>query len=276
MQARAAADSGADVVFACGGDGTVHEVMQELVGTPVAALGIVPMGSANALARHFGLSLDPVEAALGQLHGRSELIPLGKVAFAGGCRYFAVMAGAGADGALAYELVTEHKSGWGRLAYYVHAARMFATRRFRPFAVEYLETDTGRAVTGQAVCAMAVRVRSLGGIFGRITGRGLAEDQLRLVLVRPPAPISLPVWFICGWLRLERVNPLVRVVEVSEFSCGALTNPAPHFEADGEWLGRLPMRVSVAPNALRVLLPAGPDIPALVDGHGAAAHNGAY
>lgn len=257
-QARAAAQAGANVVFACGGDGTVHEVMQGLAGAPVAALGIVPMGSANALARHFGLSLDPLEAALEQLRGRSEVISLGKVEFAGGIRYFAVMAGAGPDGALIYELETEHKSSWGRLAYYVHAARLFATRRFRPFAVDYVEAETGRAVTEQAVCAIAVRVGSLGGIFGKITGRGATtEDRLRLVLVRPPALISLPVWFVYGWLALERVNPLVRIVEVSEFSCVALANPAPHFEADGEWLGRLPMRVSVAPDALRVRLPAG-------------------
>jgi diacylglycerol kinase family enzyme len=45
-------------------------------------------------------------------------------------------------------------------------------------------------------------------------------------------------------------------VEVSGFSCDPLANPAPHFEADGEWLGRLPMRVSLAPDALRVRLPA--------------------
>ena len=81
------------------------------------------------------------------------------------------------------------------------------------------------------------------------------EDRTWLVLVRPPAVISLPLWFVCGWLGLERINPLVRMVEVGGFSCDALTNPAPHFEADGEWLGRLPMRVSVAPGALRVRLP---------------------
>lgn len=256
LQARAAAEAGAEVVFACGGDGTVHDVMQGLVGAPVAALGIVPMGSANALARHFGLPHDPVEAALEQMRGNSQLVQVGKIEFAGGSRYFAVMAGAGPDGVLVYELATEHKSHWGRLAYYVHAARLFATRRFRPFAVEYVEAVTGRAVTERAICAMAVRVGSLGGIFGRITGQGLAEDRLRMVLVRPPAAISLPVWFVCGWLGLERINPLVRIVEVSGFSCVALTDRAPHFEADGEWLGRLPMRVSLAPEALRVRLPA--------------------
>lgn len=259
MQARAAAEAGADVVFACGGDGTVHEVMQGLVGAPVAALGIVPMGSANALARHFGLPLDPLEAALGQLRGISELFSLGRVEFAGGSRYFAVMAGAGPDGALVYELGTERKSGWGRLAYYVHAARLFATRRFRPFAVEYADCATGRTAAERAVCAMAVRVGSLGGIFGRITGQGLAEDRMRMVLVRPPAVISLPLWFVCGWLGSERINPLVKMVDVSGFSCDELTSPAPHFEADGEWLGRLPMRVSMAPEALRVRLPASRD-----------------
>jgi hypothetical protein len=100
-----------------------------------------------------------------------------------------------------------------------------------------------------------VRVRSLGGIFGRITGRGSGDDHLRMVLVRPPAVISLPAWFTCGWLGLGWVNPLVKIAEVTEFSCVERNKPTPHFEADGEWLGRLPMRVSLAPDALRVRRP---------------------
>jgi len=257
--ARRAAEGGADAVFACGGDGTVHEVMQGLVaegGGGSAALGIVPMGSANALARHLGLSLEPVQAALDQALGICESVSVGKVEFAGESRYFAVMAGAGPDGALVYELETAHKAGWGRFAYYVHALRLFATRRFKAFSVEYRETATGRRMAEQAVCAMAVRVSSLGGIFGRLTGRVTPEaGRLRLVLVRPPALISLPVWFVCGWLGLERFNVLVRFASVSEFACAPVAGDSPHFEADGEWLGRLPIRVSMVPDALRILLP---------------------
>ena len=49
--ALAAVRQGYDAVFACGGDGTVHEVLQSLVGTKVA-LGVVPLGTANALAQN--------------------------------------------------------------------------------------------------------------------------------------------------------------------------------------------------------------------------------
>jgi diacylglycerol kinase family enzyme len=79
VQARQAVSNGADVIFACGGDGTVHEVLQGLVsenGIPGAALGIVPVGSANALARHLRLPLDPVEAALAQIRGIDRTIPV--------------------------------------------------------------------------------------------------------------------------------------------------------------------------------------------------------
>ena len=47
-----------DVVVAVGGDGTVHEVAKRLIGTPMA-LGILPTGSGNGLARHIGLPMDP-------------------------------------------------------------------------------------------------------------------------------------------------------------------------------------------------------------------------
>ncbi len=58
---RDAVDRGFDAVLACGGDGTINEAAQGLVGTEVA-LGVLPGGSTNVLARSLGVPMDPVEA----------------------------------------------------------------------------------------------------------------------------------------------------------------------------------------------------------------------
>ena len=260
LQARKAIEAGAEIIFACGGDGTVHEVMQGLVtetGESRAALGILPLGSANALARHLKLSLKPAEAALQQIRGTAVAIPVGKLTCDQQVRYFVVMAGAGPDGALVYNLAMGYKSGLGRLAYYVHAARLFATQYFRSFEVAYTETSGSQASTMQAVCAMSVRVSNLGGLFGRLTRRrvSLSEDRLQLLIVRPPAILSLPLWFVCGWLHLQRLNPFLRRVEAKEFSCRGESGTGVHVEADGEWIGRLPVQVSLISGALRLLIP---------------------
>ena len=52
-EARRAMDAGCDTIFACGGDGTVHNLVQVLANTPVA-LGVFPIGTANALAHDLG------------------------------------------------------------------------------------------------------------------------------------------------------------------------------------------------------------------------------
>src|ERR1017187_8664988 len=57
-QTRAAISGGCDTIFACGGDGTINDVLQGLVGSK-AALGVIPLGTANALAHDLGLPLSP-------------------------------------------------------------------------------------------------------------------------------------------------------------------------------------------------------------------------
>src|SRR5579859_5134170 len=90
--ALAAVRQGYDAVLACGGDGTVHEVLQSLVGTDVA-LGVVPLGTANALAQNLGLGRDPLKAVNALVTARPVEVPVGRIYFqekngAQGGRYF--------------------------------------------------------------------------------------------------------------------------------------------------------------------------------------------
>src|SRR5882724_12445299 len=62
IHARCAVAAGSDTVFACGGDGTIHDVIQGLAGTQVA-LAILPFGTANALAHDLGIPFHPSAAA---------------------------------------------------------------------------------------------------------------------------------------------------------------------------------------------------------------------
>jgi diacylglycerol kinase family enzyme len=204
------------------------------------------------------LSLDPLKAAIQQIQSTPHLIPVGKLAFGDRLRYFTVMAGAGPDGALVYNLLTARKSSLGRLAYYFHAARLFATRQFHSFEVEYTEAVSGVTVTRRAVGVMAVRVDSLGGLFSKLAGRQATvhDSYLRLLILRPPAVLSLPLWFVSGWLNLHGRNRFLSFVNVTGFSCRPSSGPAPHFQADGEWLGHIPMQASLIPNAFRLLLPS--------------------
>lgn len=259
-RAADAAVRGCDAVFACGGDGTVHEVLQGVVGT-ASSLGVVPLGTANALARNLGLSLDPVKALQQQLDFVPTPIAAGEVCYAakGGGearRYFTVMAGAGPDGALVYRILAGRGSKFGRGVYYGHALRLFLTRQFPAFRVEYRSGVSSEWEERLGVGVMCARVGNLGGIFSRLTrGGSLFDTDLELIVVKPPAGIGLAAWFALSTVGLHAINPWLETLRVKEFRCVPLTDRRIHAEVDGEWIGCLPMSVRVAPRALNLLMP---------------------
>src|SRR5580704_13157891 len=107
-QVKQAIRDGCDTVFACGGDGTVNDVLQGLVGSE-AALAVIPLGTANSLAHDLGLPLSPTGAARASLTAKPRRIAVGRVAYqefqgGKGSRYFTVTAGVGVDAHLFYKL----------------------------------------------------------------------------------------------------------------------------------------------------------------------------
>ena len=144
-QTRRAVAEGCEAVFACGGDGTVHDVLQGLVGSSLA-LGIIPLGTGNALAHDLCLPLTPAAAARAALAATPRRIGVGQVKyvdFSGkqGSKYFTVALGIGVDAHLFYKLNPLLKLRLGMGAYYAQATRLWLTHKMDLFAVELFGKD---------------------------------------------------------------------------------------------------------------------------------------
>lgn len=124
--AQEAADAGCTTVIAVGGDGTVRAVAEALAGTDVA-LGIVPQGTGNLLARNLQVPLDDIPAALRRISaGEKQRIDLGWVRFGDEERAFAVMVGFGVDAQMLVETDDDLKDRAGWLAYVEAMGRAMA------------------------------------------------------------------------------------------------------------------------------------------------------
>ncbi len=256
LAAEAAATSVA--VMACGGDGTVHDVVQGVAWTGVP-LGVLPLGTANALARNLDLPLEPLAALERLLTYEAVTLPLGEVVNGSGRRLFVVMAGCGPDGALVHALEGEaaarFKARLGRSAYYLQAARLFVTRRWPPFEVEYRLAGAaeGEWMTTRAAAVIASRVADLGGVFSGLTPRArLTSPSLQVHLLPAPAHVSFAAWFALS--RLGLPNPWLKTVEVEEVRCSG--DGRVYAQADAEPLGGLPVTLRMVPAALSLLMPA--------------------
>ena len=158
--ARGAVERGARVVAAWGGDGTVNEVAAALVGSG-AALGVIPAGSGNGLARTLNLPADPA-AAIARLLGAAErLVDVGEM----DGRLFVNLAGVGFDAHIAAAFAASP----GRRGFLRYAAVVLTELRWY---------QCGRYALATEAAAGAVQVREVSERFliafanGRQWGNG--------------------------------------------------------------------------------------------------------
>ncbi len=243
-----------DLVIACGGDGTAHQVIQGLAGTSIP-LGVLPFGTANALARNLLLPVDPVLALEKLLSFKPRQVPLGFAETSIGDRWFTVMAGAGPDGTLVHEMKLAAKARHGRSAYYTEAARLFVTRRFPKFHVDYRLAGSHTWSSQIAVAMIASRVPNLGGLFsGLTTASSLHHPHLQIQLLAAPAHLAFPAWIALGKLGLEKANPWLTSLKVEEVRCVPLDHVKDVYaQVDGESVGPLPLTLRIVPAALHLL-----------------------
>ena len=247
--AAAAAREGFDVVVAAGGDGTVHEVLNGLAEVPEALervrLGVLPLGTANVLARELALPHRPGEAWQRLFAGQQRRWDLGWAQWRGTHgierRYFAQLGGAGLDARAIERVPPNWKARLGPWAYVWAGWRAVWTARGR------LEWDCGaERLEGELV--LVGNGRLYGGPFV-LFPEAVPDDGLLDVCVFP----RVTVWrvLLCGpWLLVRGRVPERMVLRrrASQFRLTAARSVP--FELDGELVGRTPAEFGVIPKGL--------------------------
>ena len=239
---RRAADT--DLVIVCGGDGTIAAAGAGLFQSGLP-MGVLPLGTANDLARTLGLPLDLNAAADVILRGRTERIDLGEV---NGHAFFNV-ASMGLSADLARGLTQENKRRWGRLAYAFQAVQVLLAAR--PFEAQVVNRQETVALKTLQIAIGNGRHYGGGSIIHQ--DASIVDGHLDLYSLDPRAVWKLALLF--GAFREGR-HGLWAEVQTSkcvEFDVRTRT-PRP-INVDGDIVTQTPAHFVVRPSAIEVFVP---------------------
>ncbi|MDB5370657.1 MAG: Diacylglycerol kinase [Roseomonas sp.] len=243
--ARDAARAGVRVVVAAGGDGTIAEVASGLAGSDTT-LGVLPLGTANVLAREVGLPLSPEHAAMVLAEGRSAVLRPGLARFADGhTRLFLQMLGAGFDAAVVANLNLPLKRQIGRGAYVWQTARELSRYAF-PEVTAWIDGEPAVA-TGVVV----TKGRLYAGRYTLAPDALPGEEGFHVVLFRWSGPLAAALYSAALPLNLL---PRLSGVQIRRARTVRLEGASALVQTDGDPAGALPVEITDAPGPLRMLL----------------------
>lgn len=245
--AHEAVTSGTDIIVSYGGDGTLNEIIQSVVGSS-AALAVWPGGTSNVVARDLGMPFDINKIADMIATAKTRRIALG---LAQGQederRYFFMMAGIGLDASIARGVNKRLKRKTGEFAYWVTGIKHMFTWRAEPFVIE---------VDGQnyeSVFALIGNGKGYGGGMC-ITPHAQLEDPWFEVYILPRQASRLAyMGALAACMRGKPESTNATIVKGRHIKANSTHEP--WVEADGEIIGSLPMSFDIVPDALSVIVP---------------------
>jgi diacylglycerol kinase (ATP) len=245
--AERAARVGVREVIVTGGDGTINEALQGLVGTGVR-LGVWPCGTANVLARELDLPFGAEQAARVIARARRSRIHIGCAVNerTGERRYFFLMAGVGLDASIVRRVRPRLKRRVGEAAFWYSGLEHLAGWQPVPFQVE---------VDGQTWAATFAAIGNAAHYGGNlaITPRArLDQPEFEICLINSYSRIRY-LYLLSRAMRggVKANTPGVRFIRATR----ARATGDVLVQADGELIGQLPMTFEIAPHPIDVIVP---------------------
>ncbi|SCG69898.1 Diacylglycerol kinase family enzyme [Micromonospora halophytica] len=262
-QTEEAVRNGAQVVFACGGDGTVMACVSGLVGTD-AELAVLPQGTGNLLAANLGLSNDLAAGLEVAVERGMRRLDVGAV----GDQYFAVMAGMGFDAQMLQDTSETTKARIGWPAYVVGAAKHL---RDRPMRVT-VAIDDKPPLRRRARTVLIANVGRLQGGVRLLTDAEPDDGWLDVAVLTPR---TLRHWLAMGWALVRRRGSVPRMEVFRARRVEITSNRAQPRQLDGDLIepGRS-LRAEIRPGSLWLCVPRPERAPDLAVDADAAAKRG--
>lgn len=235
---------GCDLVVANGGDGTMNEVLQAVVGTE-ATLGFWPGGTANVLAAeiHFPSNIDQVVKRI--LRGNTEQVTVGKA----NDRYFLLMAGIGLDAAVSAAVDPNLKRHLGKGAFAIAALKFIREWNLLPVRVHL---PGGEELLARFV--VVGNAHSYGGGFRLTPGAELTDPHLDVCIIQSQDRLDY-LNFALASVRGWHVHmPGVTYRKVGHLRITSAAAQDAPVQLDGEVTGGLPLTLEAIPGALKLLV----------------------
>ncbi|HXY23685.1 MAG TPA: diacylglycerol kinase family protein [Candidatus Acidoferrum sp.] len=257
IAARAAAEN-RGLVIACGGDGTLNEIVNGLAAHQNGhrvPLALLPGGTANILAKELDLPWDIPSAAEKLVRGTVKEIALGlatPVEQPDKQKYFLSVAGAGPDGMIVYSIDLELKARVGILAYWLEGAREVFRYKFPHFRV----VSGDRKIDASLV--IVGRTQNYGGPFKITDQADLYSNQFEVMTLTTQSGFRYLSYLPTLWMGKLRGTEGVDFFKTDSVLCEPLDNNPIYAQIDGEPLARLPVEFKIVPRALKLLVPSQP------------------
>ncbi|RJF94162.1 diacylglycerol/lipid kinase family protein [Sphingomonas cavernae] len=241
---KRALDEDPDLLILGGGDGTISGLVDHLVGHG-AALGVLPLGTANSFARTLGIPLD-LEGAMDVIRqGHYRRIDLGKI----DGDYFANCAAIGISPMIAETVPHGLKAWLGRVGYLIWASWQFF--HFKPFTLIIGEGEDAKRLR-----VVEVRIANGGHHGGTELVDEASPDSGEIVVQAVTGHVKSHLlwnWF-ASFFRLEARKETVETFTGQKLHIA--TKPPLAISIDGEVLAKTPVNATIAAGIIEVAAPA--------------------
>jgi YegS/Rv2252/BmrU family lipid kinase len=238
--ARDQAGQKVDLIVACGGDGTVNEVAQGLTHTS-SALGIIPQGSGNGLARHLGIPINSKKALRIIASGKDQLINGGKI----NDQLFLCAAGFGFDAHIANLFQQQKKRG---LINYIKLI-LKELKNYPTFSIHH--PDEKKTFNQLFLCSVA-NANQFGNDFKLVAQKNVTDDFLQLVMVKKPNFLQfLRLGFHARFGNPENL-PFVHTYSFQRIDDLTIPSSLIHLDGEPKTLKQNKVKIELIPNVIKV------------------------
>ncbi len=234
-------------IIVAGGDGTINEVINGILSSKNLdaariSLAIIPVGTANVMAKELGIPEDIEKASQLCLKGTAKKISLGRI----NDRYFSLMAGIGFDGDAVYGVSDNFlKKFIGKGAYIISGIKSLIN--YDPQTIKFKNGND--EYTGYM--AVISNARCYGGHFHVTPDASITEPTLDICVYDNKTRRGL-LKFVAGVLKKTHLkNKDVNYFKTSEIE---ISSPGTvHVQIDGDYYGTLPVKIEVVRDALNLI-----------------------